>query len=94
MQNDCLADVVSESELTLFQYAQKLTLSAASVTSDDVCKIRDAGYDDGQILEVNQVVAYFNYANRTVLGLGINTDGDILGLSPNNNDEPDNWSHS
>ncbi len=94
MQNDCLADVVDASELTLFQYTKKLTLSAATVTSDDVCKMRDTGYDDGQILEVNQVVAYFNYANRTVLGLGINTDGDILGLSPNNNDEPDNWSHS
>lgn len=33
-------------------------------------------------LEINQVVAYFAYANRTVLGLGVNTEGEILGLSP------------
>ena len=28
-----------------------------------------------------------------VLGLGISTDGDILGLSPNNSDKPDDWNH-
>jgi uncharacterized protein YciW len=55
--------------------------------------MRNAGFDDGQILEINQVVAYFAYANRTVLGLGINTDGDVLGLSPNNSDNPNDWNH-
>ena len=35
-----------------------------------------------------------DYANRTVLGLGCSTAGDILGLSPNNSDNPDDWSHT
>jgi len=39
------------------------------------------------------VVSYFNYVNRTFVGLGVNTDGDVLGLSPGNSDDPDNWSH-
>ncbi len=56
--------------------------------------MRAAGYDDGQILEINRITAYFAYANRTVLGLGCSTDGDILGLSPNRSDDPDNWFHS
>ena len=56
--------------------------------------MRAAGWDDGEILEINQVTAYFSYANRTVLGLGVNTDGDILGLSPGENDDPDNWNHA
>ena len=55
--------------------------------------MRGAGFDDGEILEINQVVAYFAYANRTVLGLGVNTDGDILGLSPGNAENPEDWSH-
>ncbi len=59
-----------------------------------VAGMRAAGYDDGEILEINQVTAYFAYANRTVLGLGCSTDGDILGLSPNQSDDPGNWSHS
>ena len=48
----------------------------------------------GEILEVNQVVSYFNYVNRMVVGLGVDTVGDIIGLSPNNNDETNNWSHT
>ena len=55
--------------------------------------MRAAGMTDGEILEVNQVVAYFAYANRTVLGLGVTTEGDTLGLSPSATDRPDDWSH-
>jgi uncharacterized peroxidase-related enzyme len=74
-------------------YALKLTEAAHTVATADIDAMREAGFDDGQILEINQVVAYFAYANRTVLGLGVTTDGDILGLSPNNSDNPADWSH-
>lgn len=75
-------------------YAQKLTLFHLNVTENDIQYLRKSGLDDGEILEINQVVSYFNYANRTVLGLGVNTDGDILGLSPNDNSDSANWSHA
>lgn len=75
-------------------YARALTLTPGKMQQASVLALREAGFDDGQILEINQVTAYFNYANRTVLGLGCSTDGDILGLSPNKSDDPDNWSHS
>lgn len=81
-------------ELVGLQYAGKLTSNPDSVTSIDIVAMRDAGFDDGEILEINQVTAYFAYANRTVLGLGINTEGDIIGLSPGDSSDPDNWSHS
>ncbi|SVD60919.1 uncharacterized protein METZ01_LOCUS413773, partial [marine metagenome] len=64
------------------------------VTEEIVTELRNLGYDDGEILEINQVSAYFGYANRTVLGMGCSTVGDILGLSPNDSDDPDNWSHT
>ena len=57
-------------------------------------RLHDVLYDDGEIIEINQVTAYFTYANRTVLGLGCSTEGDILGLSPNRSDDPGDWSHS
>lgn len=81
-------------ELAGLVYAEKLTTTATSLTSADIEGLRDAGFDDGEILEVNQVTAYFAYANRTVLGLGINTGGDIIGLSPGDSTDPDNWSHA
>ncbi len=81
-------------ELAGLNYASKLTLSADQVVEDDIEALRQAGLDDGEILEINQVTAYFSYANRTVLGLGVGTDGDIIGLSPGDSSDPDNWSHA
>lgn len=75
-------------------YAEQLTRSPGDMTEDIVVELRNSGYSDGEILEINQVSAYFGYANRTVLGLGCSTEGDILGLSPNKSDEPDNWNHT
>ena len=82
-------------ESAALAYARALTLSPqdSAALQRLVSAMRDAGFDDGRILEVNQVAAYFNYANRTVLGLGVSTDGDILGLSPGNSDNPEDWSH-
>ena len=75
-------------------YAQQLTMSPAALTEDTVIQLRSSGFSEGEILEINQVTAYFNYANRTALGLGCSTAGDILGLSPNNSNNPDDWSHT
>ncbi len=73
------------------------TLTQAPQQEADVKRafdaMRAAGMDDGQILEINQVISYFAYANRTVLGLGVTTDGDVLGLSPGNSDDSNDWSH-
>ena len=76
-------------------YAEALTRSPdrADLLRERLEGLRAAGFDDGRILEINQVVAYFNYANRTVSGLGVTMDGDILGLSPGNSESPDDWSH-
>ncbi len=80
-------------EQLALRYAEALTRDPSSVTEAMVANMRTAGYDDGQILEINQVTAYFAYANRTVQGLGCSTDGDILGLSPNQSNDSGNWSH-
>ena len=76
------------------RYAEILTASPKDITQVMIEDLRQAGWDDGQILEINQVTSYFCYANRTVLGLGCSTRGDIIGLSPNDSDNPDDWSHS
>ena len=76
------------------RYAQKLTDDPANMLQADVQALRDVGYSDGEVLEINQVSAYFSYANRTVLGLGCSTAGDDIGLSPNNSSDPDDWNHA
>ena len=80
-------------ERAAMAYARKLTETPALMVEGDVAALRAAGWEDGEILEINQVCAYFSYANRTVLGLGCSTDGDVLGLSPGNSEDPDDWGH-
>lgn len=75
-------------------YTKQLTVAHTSITESVIINLRKLGFTDGEILELNQVASYFNYVNRTVLGLGVNTNGDIIGLSPNNSDDAENWSHS
>lgn len=91
---DTLEKSFTGAELEGIRYARKLTFDHKEMVEEDIMKLRSQGLDDGEILEINQVVSYFNYVNRTVLGLGVNTEGDIIGLSPNNSDDPDNWGHS
>jgi uncharacterized peroxidase-related enzyme len=93
MEGGKLADAFTPREQAALGYARALTVEPAKMVPAHVEALRKAGYDDGEILEINQVAAYFAYANRTVLGLGGSTQGDILGLSPSDSGDPDNWSH-
>jgi len=80
-------------ETAALEYVRKLTLTPWEITEGDAVSLRTVGWEDGEILEINQVTSYFSYANRTVLGLGINTEGDILGLSPGDSSDTTNWKH-
>jgi uncharacterized peroxidase-related enzyme len=75
------------------KYARKLTSAPWGIEESDIKVLRAAGFDDGEILELNQVAAYFAYANRTVTGLGVNTAGEVLGQSPATGDDNSGWSH-
>ncbi|MGB0903026.1 carboxymuconolactone decarboxylase family protein [Halocynthiibacter sp.] len=85
---------LTEAQKQAMRYVRTLTRDPNALRELDVEELRAVGWDDGEILEINQVSAYFGYANRTVLGLGCSTKGDIIGLSPNNNADPDDWNHS
>lgn len=72
-------DVFGGADLAALRYAAKLTLHPGKIEKADVENLRDAGWDDGEILEINQIVGYFNYANRLLNGLGVTTEGDVVG---------------
>lgn len=94
IEHNTLSTFLSEKEYALVEYARQLTLNISSISEVTIENLRTLGYNDGEILEVNQVVSYFNYANRTVLGLGVNSKGEVLGLSPNNKDDENSWDHN
>ena len=72
-------DAFSGKELALLRYVAKLTAEAGAMCKSDVDALRAAGCDDGEILEINQVCAYFNYSNRLLNGLGVTTEDDVIG---------------
>jgi uncharacterized peroxidase-related enzyme len=75
-------------------YARLLTLEHSKITKETINNLIDLGFSEAEVLEINQLASYFNYVNRMVIGLGVNTEGDIIGLSPNDSDSPKDWSHS
>ncbi|MEE9363427.1 MAG: alkylhydroperoxidase [Cellulophaga sp.] len=91
--NDTLDIFFKDNYLAGCMYAKELTLNHTNIKKENIDLLREKGFSDGEILEINQVASYFNYVNRTVVGLGVDTKGDIIGLSPNNSDDPNNWNH-
>ncbi len=60
-----------EQERLLCDLAEKLTRNKTSDYSDDIRGLQQAGLEDRAILDAVQVIAYFNFVNRMVLGLGV-----------------------
>ncbi len=73
-------------------YAKHLTMSPAAIKETYIEELRMAGLTDGEILEINQVTSYFNYVNRTVLGLGVALEKTNIGMSPSSESD-NNWNH-
>ena len=64
------ADLAPE-ERAMLDYVAKLTLTPAKVCSDDIEALRQAGFDDTAILQINLIASWFNYINRVADGLGV-----------------------
>lgn len=74
--NDYKTAPISEKEKVMLDYAVKLTEKPAAVKKEDLDKLRKFDLSDRDILDLNQVVAYFNYVNRTADGLGIELEAE------------------
>ena len=43
------------------------------MSAADIERLRSVGLDDLEVLDLNNVVAYYNYINRAANGLGLTT---------------------
>jgi uncharacterized peroxidase-related enzyme len=55
----------------LLAYARKLTRTPGEVTESDIDALRAVGWSDLDILDVNNLSAYYSYINRVATGLGL-----------------------
>ena len=72
-------EVFTGKELAILKYSEKLTINPSEMREEDVQELKKNNVSDGEILEANQIICYFNYVNRTINGLGVTTEGDIVG---------------
>ncbi|MPY95548.1 MAG: hypothetical protein GEV08_21570 [Acidimicrobiia bacterium] len=54
-------------------YAAVLTRSPGAVAEADLARLRSFGLDDLDLVDLNNLVAYYNYINRVANGLGLRT---------------------
>ena len=55
----------------MLEYAVKLTRAPWEMEEADVVALREAGFGDSAILDINQVAAYYAFVNRLADGLGV-----------------------
>lgn len=59
------------------EYARKLTAEPHSTGIDNIIQqLKNEGADDRSILDATLVIAYFNFVNRIILGLGVELETD------------------
>ena len=58
---------------TILGYAAKLTRTPSEVHEGDIERLREVGLSDLDILDLNNIVGYYNYINRVANGLGLRT---------------------
>ena len=61
-------------ERAMLDYAAKLTREPWTMTASDVQELRNLGWKDTAIMDLNLVVAYYAFVNRVADGLGVNLE--------------------
>ena len=62
---------LTAAERTLLEYVELITKAAYRSTTDDVQKLRDAGWSEDQISEAVYITAMFAFFNRVADAFGV-----------------------
>jgi uncharacterized peroxidase-related enzyme len=82
LNDDALLQIIERGESAslddrrqaLLRYVEKLTLSPATMESDDVDALRAVGFADEDVLAIVEVTGYYAYVNRMADGLGVTVE--------------------
>ncbi len=62
---------LSAADRAMLDYSVKLTRTPWKITAQDIEALRAAGFSNAAILDICQIVGYFNFVNRLADGLGV-----------------------
>jgi uncharacterized peroxidase-related enzyme len=64
----------------ILDYIFKLTKNPSYIKENDISNLRNTGFSDKDILDINLITSYFNFVNRIALGLGVEfSDDEVKG---------------
>lgn len=58
----------------ILEYAKQLTMNPSSIEDSTIENLRKNGYSDEDILSATLIISYFNFVNRIVLSMGLETN--------------------
>ncbi|KAA3637660.1 MAG: peroxidase [Calditrichaeota bacterium] len=67
---------LSNDDILILEYAEKITKNPSSITNDDITRLLDFGFSQSAIHDMAQVTSYFNYVNRIADSLGVELETD------------------
>lgn len=65
---------LSEAEVAMMDFAQKLSRDSSSMTDADSQRLRDLGFDDREIVDIALAAAARNYYSRALQALAVEVD--------------------
>jgi uncharacterized peroxidase-related enzyme len=71
IETDWRAAGLSDKRWAMLDYVEKLTRRPGEVSEPDIKALRNAGFEDRDILDICEVAAYYAYVNRIADGLGV-----------------------
>ena len=77
VQQDFRASKLEQRHKALCEWAEKLTLTPAKCTREDIENLKAEGWSEEQIASAAQIIGYFNHLNRLADGLGVDLEPEM-----------------
>jgi len=62
---------LSEADVAMMEYAERLSTDSSAMTPDDAGRLRDLGFTDREIVDITLAAAVRNYFSRAIQALGV-----------------------
>ena len=65
---------LSEAEVAMMEFAQKISVDSSAMTDADSLRLREAGFNDREIVDIALAAAARNYLSRALQALAVDVD--------------------
>ena len=77
VQQDFRASKLEQRHKALCEWAEKLTLTPAKCTREDIENLKAESWSEEQIASAAQIIGYFNHLNSLADGLGVDLEPEM-----------------